>query len=157
MKTSVLEKPSESVGSFDLNVVLKELRTNGVVHFSSNDNQKRDHSLWNGKKLRIPVYGFYKISWGFYQNSIDTFYKDDKSELALVINNKKLEEKAEVTKKTPSFHAVKSSQKTLTLLLREGELVSLNAEILKGENSSMKDIYLKVVKFNVEGNSEFDY
>jgi len=67
---NALENPSEIVGSFNLNVELKELSTNGIVDFSSIDDKKNLHSLWNGEKLRIPVYGLYKISWGFYQNSI---------------------------------------------------------------------------------------
>ena len=157
MNANVLEKPAENISSFNLNVELKELTTSGVVHFSSKDDSRGIHSLWNGKKLVIQVYGVYKISWGFYQNSIDTFYKDFKSELALMINNEKLEEKAEITKETHSFHAIKSSHKALTLLLRENEIVSLNAEILNIEKLSMKNVYLKVEKLDFEGNSEFGY
>jgi hypothetical protein len=157
MNVNVLEKPAENISTFILNVELKELTTSGVVNFSTKDDNKGIHSLWNGEKLIIPVYGVYKISWGFYQNSINTFYKDLKTKLALVINNKKLEEIAEITKETPSFHAIKSSHKTLSLLLRENEIVSLNAEILNIENLSMKSVYLKVEKLDVEGNREFGY
>jgi hypothetical protein len=157
MNLNVLEKPAKNINSFSLNVELKILMIRGVVNFSSKDDEKGIHSLWNGKKLTIPVYGVYKISWGFYQNSINTFYKDHKTELALMINNKKLDEKAEITKETPSFHAMKSSHKTLSLLLRENEIVSLNAEILNIESSNMKNVYLKVEKLDVEGNSEFGY
>ena len=157
MKVNVLEKPVQNINTFNLNVELKELTTSGVVNFSSKVDNRRIHSLWNGKKLIISVYGVYKISWGFYQNSINTFYKDLKTELALEINNKKLEEKAEITKETVSFHAIKSSHKTLTILLRENQIVSLNAEILNIENLSMKNVYLKVEKLGIEGNNEFGY
>lgn len=157
MNVNVLEKPVDDISSFNLNVELKELTTSGVVNFSSKNDNRRIHSLWNGEKLLIQVYGVYKISWGFYQDSINTFYKDFRTELALMINNEKLEEKAEITKETPSFHAVKSSHKTLTILLRENQIVSLNAEILNIENLCMKNVYLKVEKLDIEGNNEFGY
>ena len=130
MNVNVLDKPVKNRSTFNLNVELKELTTSGVVNFSSKDDDRRIHSLWNGEKLMIQVYGVYKISWGFYQNSINTFYKDFRTELVLMINNEKFEEKTEITKETPSFHAIKSSHKTLTLLLRENQIVSLNADIL---------------------------
>jgi hypothetical protein len=157
MNVNLLEKPAENISSFSLNVELKILTDNGVVNFSSKGDERGIHSLWNGKKLTIPAHGVYKISWGFYQNSIKTFYKDHKTELALMINNKKLDEKAEITKETPCFHAVKSSHKIITLLLRENEIVSLNAEILNIENLNMKNVYLKVERIDIEGNSEFVY
>jgi hypothetical protein len=157
MNVNELERPVDDISSFNLNVELKELTTSGVVNFNSKGNDKGIHSLWNGEKLLIQVYGVYKISWGFYQNSINTFYKDFRTELALMINNEKLVEKAEITKETPSFHAIKSSHKTLTLLLRENQIVSLNAEILNIENLSMKNVYLKVEKLGSEGDNEFGY
>tara|TARA_B110000881_G_C18312786_1_gene382822 strand:- start:40 stop:579 length:540 start_codon:yes stop_codon:yes gene_type:complete len=157
MNVNVLEKSSKNMSTFNLNAELKELTTSGVVHFYSKEDNRGIHSLWNGKKLMIPIYGVYKISWGFYQNSINTFYENFNTELVLVINNNKREEKAEITKETPSFYAIKSSHKTLTILLREDETVSLNAEILNIENSNMKDVYLKVERLDVEENSEFGY
>jgi hypothetical protein len=157
MNVNVIENVAENTRCFNLSVELKELTTSGVVNFSSKNDDKKNHSLWNGEKLMIQVYGVYKISWGFFQNSINTFYKDLKTELVLMINDKKLDEKAEITKETRSFHAIKSSHKTLTLLLRENEKVSLNAQILNIDNLNMKNVYLKVEKLEVEGNREFSY
>lgn len=154
MEINVLNKPVKSVNAFSLNVELKELTTNSNIVF----NAKEDFSsFWNGKKLTIPVYGVYKISWGFYQDSIHTFYNEVKTQLNLVVNDEIHEEKVEITKNTPIFHAVKSSHKSLTLLLREGELLSLKAKTINGENPNMKDIYFKVEKLNVDENNTLGY
>lgn len=145
MKVDVFENPVESINGFNLNVELKELTTNGIVNFHL-DKEGYSHSFWDGKKLTIPVHGVYKISWGFHQRSINTFYKDLETKLALIINNKAHEEKAKITKETPSFQAVKSTQITLSLLLRENETISLYPEVLKAETPNMKDVFLKVEK-----------
>ena len=98
MKANVLEQPIKNVNSFSLNVELKELTTGNTVIFNSKEDF---NTFWNGEKLTIPVYGVYKISWGFYQDSIYTFYNKVKTQLSLVINNEAYEEKAEITKKKP--------------------------------------------------------
>ena len=148
MGENVLERQTESTTTFTLNAKLKELSVNGVVRFQNNNNNNVQ-SYWDNKKLTIPVYGVYRVSWGFYQNSLNTFYKNSKTELGLVINNSVYKDKAKITKETSSFHAVKSSHKTLTLLLRENETIALNAEIFNVENLNMSDVYLEVDKLNV--------
>ncbi|KGL62049.1 hypothetical protein [Polaribacter sp. Hel1_85] len=157
MKTNVLEKSVKSMSSFNLNEELKELTTSGIVNFYSKKERVIFNSSWNGERLEIAVYGVYKISWGFYQNSIYSFYKDVKTELGLLINSKSHDEKAEISINTPCFHAIKSSHKTLTLLLRENENLSLNAEVFNAENLIMKNVYLKVEKLNIEDYNKFGY
>ena len=157
MKINALEKPLETINGFNLNVELKELNTCGIVDFYSKKKANELHSFWNGEQLIIPIYGIYKLSWGFYQNSINTFYNDVKTQLGLVINGETHEEVAEITKETPSFHAMKRSNKSLTLLFREGETLALKAEMFNTENLKMKDIYLKVEKQDIEENNTFGY
>ena len=157
MEANVLLKPIESINSFTLNVELKEVTSNGVVCFSLNKQTANVGPFWNGKKLTFPVYGVYKVSWGFYQNSIDTFYKDIKTELALIVNNKIHEEKASITTDTPSFHAVKSCHKTYTFLFRENETLSLIVDSFKSESPKIKDVYLKVERLYADGSDGFGY
>jgi hypothetical protein len=157
MEANAIEKRIESVNGFNLNVELKELNTNGIVSFHTKKHEIDNYSLWNGQELKVPVYGVYKISWGFYQNAINTFYKDHKTELSLKINNNIYEEKAVIHKQTPSFHAIKESHNTLTVLLREKETLSLNAHTFNGETSKIKDVYLKVEKLNTDDNGKCGY
>lgn len=157
MKENVLENPVASKSNFNLNVELKELTTNGIVNFYPKKDKNNNHSLWNGEQLKIPVYGVYKVSWGFYQNSINTFYKDLNTELALVTNNEIHEEKAIINKETPSLHAVKESHKTVKLLLRENEILSLNAQTFNADTTKLKDVYLKVEKIYVDRSNKFGY
>ena len=156
MKANVLLKPTENINSFTLNVELKEVSSTGVVCFSSKK-EKNETVFWNGEKLTFPVYGVYKVSWGFYQNSIDTFYKDIKTELALIVNNKIHEEKASITTDTPSFHAVKSCHKTYTFLFRENETLSLIVDSFKSEIPKIKDVYLKVERLYADESDGFGY
>ncbi len=156
MNVHILEKPVNK-SSFTFNVELKELNVSGIVNFYSNNNSDNFQSFWNGKKITIPVYGVYKVSWGFYQNSIQTFYKDSVAELGLIIKEKTQDEKAKITKETPSFHALKSSHKSFTFLFREGETISLEANFLNTQNPHMKNIYLKVEKLNMDENNKFGY
>jgi hypothetical protein len=157
MEASMLEESIENRSGFTLNVELKELTTNGVVNFASTKEKINVDAFWNGEKLIFPVYGVYKVSWGFYQNSINTFYKDTKTELALIVNEEMHEEKASITTDTPCFHAVKSSHKTFTFLFREKETLSLKVNAFNIENPKIKDVYLKVEKLYIEGNNEFGY
>jgi hypothetical protein len=156
MNVNILEKTIETISSFSLRVELKELIKNGIINFEIKKYSNLNNS-WNGKELIIPVYGVYKISWGFYQNALDTFYNDDKTELSLIINNTKHNEKAIITRETPSYYAKKSSHKTLTVLLRENEVISLEAIILNKENPKMKDVYLNVEKLDTEEHPQFGY
>ena len=149
MNANLLENTIECKNSFTLNAALNELTVNGVVKFQK-DKSNTLHPYWNNRRLTIPVYGVYKISWGFHQNSIGTFYKDSKTELGLVINNSIYTDKAKITKETSSFHAVKASHKTLTLLLRENDTIALNAEVFNAEILNMRDLYLNVYKLNVD-------
>ena len=157
MEAIVLEKPIESRDNFTLNVELKELTNNGVVRFSTTKQRSNVDAFWNGEKLIFPVYGVYKVSWGFYQNSINTFYKNIKTELSLIVNNKIHEDKASITTDTPSFHAVKSSHKTFTFLFRESETLSLNVDSFNIDNPKIKDIYLKVERLYVDVSTKFGY
>ncbi|PQJ69119.1 hypothetical protein [Polaribacter butkevichii] len=157
METSVLEKPLQSSNSFSLTAELREVTTNGIVNFNSKKEKFNDHSFWSGSKLVFPVYGVYKVSWGFHQDSINTFYKEHHTELVLIINNKIYEDKAAITSKTPCFHAVKSSHKTITFLFRENETLSLSAHAFNIDNPKIRDVYLKVEKLYVEENNEFGY
>lgn len=149
MNNEGLEKPAISKCSFTLNAELSELSVNGVVRFQTNSSNNV-YSHWNNKKLTIPVYGVYKVSWGFHQNSISTFYRNSKTELGLVINNSIYADKAKITKESTNIQTVKSSHKTLTLLLRENETIALNAEIFNAKSLNMRDVYLKVDKLDVE-------
>ena len=106
MNANVLEKQTESSTTFTLNAKLKELSVNGVVRFQNNGNNNIQ-SYWNNKKLTIPVYGVYKVSWGFHQNSISTFYRNSKTELGLVINNRIYADKAKITKESANIQTVK--------------------------------------------------
>ena len=146
MMIQTLEKPVVKTHSFNLNVTKKEISNHGVVNFNSKKEINNENPFWDGRKLTIPVHGVYKITWGFYQRSLVTFYKDLETKLALIINNKAYLEKAIITKETPCFHAVKSSQVTTSLLLRENETLSLYPEILNAELPNMKDVFLKVEK-----------
>jgi len=143
--------------SFVLNVELKELSVNGVVKFYPTKRVDQSLFSWNNQTLTIPIYGVYKITWGFYQNAVNTFYKDSKTELELVINDDVQTEKANINIDTPSFHALKASHQTVTLLLRENEKLSLNAVFCNAKNLNMKDIYFKVFKLNMEENTALDY
>lgn len=153
MNVNVLEKPVENKSSYKLDFQLKELTTNGPVNFNSN---KKEGSVSNNT-LTIPVYGVYRISWGFKQNSIHTFYKDVITSLELVISNEVHEENAVITKNTSSFHAIKSANNTLTILLRENENIFLNAKTINANKTNMKNIYLKVEKLNVDEDTNFSY
>ena len=156
MNVTLVEKRAENINSIILNAALKEVTTVGIVNFNP-INESNGQANWNGKKLIVPVYGVYKISWGFSQSSLHTFYKDAKVELGLIVNNKMQDEKAEITKETKSFHAVKSSHKTCSLLFRENETLSLHAEILNADTLNIKDIYLKVEKLAIDENNKFGY
>ncbi len=156
MNANILERKIETSKKFSLRVELNELFINGIVNFKTKKYNNIENS-WNGRKLKIPVYGVYKISWGFSQNSFDTFYNDCKAELSLVTNNKEHTEKAIINSKTPSYFAKKSSHKTITLLLREDDIIFLNANILHKENIKMDDIYLDIIKLNTEETSLLDY
>lgn len=157
MNVNTLERPVKNTNSYTLNVELKELITSGIVNFYSKKEANSFKSFWDGEKLTIPVYGIYKISWGFQQNSLDTFYKEIKSELRLVINDEKQKEKAEITKITPSLHAVKSCGKEITFLFREGDTLHLDAVFFNTENLNMKNVYLQVDKLNIEDDNVFGY
>ncbi|GAB7258094.1 hypothetical protein [Polaribacter sp. OB-PA-B3] len=130
---------------------LKEITISGNIDFNSK------YSAFTNKKLIIPVYGIYKIDWGFSQNSLSTFYKDAASELSLYVNNYKYEITAVISKETKSYHAVKSTNKSITLLLREKDSVFLNAVNLNSENLLMNNVYLKIEKLEVEDKSGFGY
>ena len=136
---------------FTFNEELKELTISGDVDFNSK------HGSVTNKKLTIPVYGIYKIDWGFSQNSLSTFYKDAASELSLYVNNYKSEITAVINKETKSYHAVKSTNKSITLLLREKDSLFLNAVNLNSENLLMNNVYLKIEKLEVEDKSGFGY
>lgn len=157
MNAQVLENPVKNLQNTHLDITIKEVTNHGIVNFSESKEQNVTNPFWDGKKLTIPVYGVYKISWGFYQKSLETFYKDLETKLALVVNNKAHEEKAIITKETPCFHAVKSSHKSITLLLRENETICLHPEILNSERPDMKDVYLKVERLYSEENATFMY
>ncbi|WP_299054136.1 hypothetical protein [uncultured Polaribacter sp.] len=141
MNLNIVENSPIAINNFGINVELKELNNHGVVNFEVKNGET---SLWDGKKVTIPVHGVYKISWGFYQESITTFYKDLETKLALIINNKPYDDKAVISHKTPCYHAVKSSHVTASLLLRENETICLYPEIINAEKPIMKNVYLKV-------------
>ncbi|MEE9409128.1 MAG: hypothetical protein V3V28_13755 [Polaribacter sp.] len=131
--------------SFSVRLELEELTTSGVLNFEtkmfSNNN-----SFWKGTMLIIPVYGLYKVSWGFYQNALETFYNNTQTSLSLKINSEIHKETATITRKTASSYSRKESHKTVTLLLRENETLSLKAEVLDKNNPKMKDIYFNIEK-----------
>ncbi|WP_405609740.1 hypothetical protein [Polaribacter sp. Asnod1-A03] len=144
MEEIVLEKEIESVSSFILEVELKELSTNGVVRFGS-----KEGGFWNGKQLTIPVSGVYKIEWGFYKNSVSTFYQNSKTELVLVLNNRLHAQKAKITKGTNCPKTSNICSQKLMLTLNKNDRLSLHAEIFNAKSLNMKDVYLKVSKSGV--------
>jgi hypothetical protein len=142
---NTLEKTVENTSSFSFRIELKELTKSGLVNFTTKK-YSTINSFWNSKTLTLPSPGTYKISWGFDQNAFKTFYNNDKTELCLFINNKEQKEKAIITRETPSFYAKKAAHKTVTVIVKEKESISLNAKSLFSENLKLEDVYLDVIK-----------
>jgi len=156
MGVNTLLKLAKEDISFSFRKELDTCIKNGLINFKSNKYSAKNSS-WDGKKLTIPAYGIYEVSWGFKQNSLDTFYNDDVAKLSLHIDTNEYESFAVISKDTPSYYGVKSSSKTVIILLRENQKISLHAEILKKENPKMKDIYFSVLKLETEQSSKFGY
>ena len=148
MGIDTLKKLSKQNVGFSFRKEVTSCTKNGLVHFKSSK-YNATNTGWNGESLTIPAYGIYKISWGFKQSAIDTFYKDDITELSLVIDHNKYESGAVITKDTPCYYAMKSSCKTTIMLLRENQNLSLHAEIINKKNPKMTDIYFNILKLGI--------
>ena len=147
MRINTLEKLSQEHVGFSFRKELTTCTKNGLIHFKSSK-YNATNTCWNGKSLTIPAYGVYEVSWGFKQRALDTFYNDDVTELSLLIDHKKYESFAVITKETPCYYSMKSSCKTTIMLLRENQNLSLYAEIINKKNPKMKDIYFSILKLD---------
>lgn len=145
MNLEILENPIEEVSRFILATNLKKVTKKGLVDFNLEDSYS-SNSNWNGKKLTIKKTGLYKISWGFYQKAILTFYNNLETELALIINNKEYAEIAKITKNTPAYYAVKSSKKIVPIYLKETDVLHLKTGVLNAEQPNICEVYFKVEK-----------
>jgi hypothetical protein len=160
MGIDTLKKLTEQSVSFSFRKELTSCTKNGLIDFKSSK-YNATNTCWDGESLTIPAYGIYKVSWGFKQIALDTFYKDNITELSLVIDHNKYESVAVITKDTPCYYGMKSSSKTTIMLLRENQNLSLhaeimlsrekknlflNAEIKNKKNPKMSDIYFSVLK-----------
>ena len=149
-RTNSLKENEESLL---LNVELNQLKKNGIVHFNSTT-PTTSLKNWNENSLKISDYGIYKVSLGFSIEVIEWFFNQDILHLSLLKNEEELC-KVTINEDTKCYYSIKSSQKTITLLLREGEILSLQAEIEGKDNPNMKDIFLKIGKLTFDEISDF--
>lgn len=145
MSLEILENPIKEQSCFILETSLKKATKNGLVNFNIEESYS-SNSNWNGKKLTIEKTGLYKISWGFYQKAILTFYNNLETELALIINKKEYVEIAKITKNTPAYYAVKSSKKIVPIYLKKADELSLKASFLNAVKPNINEVYFKVEK-----------
>ena len=150
-RTNSLKENEESLL---LNVELNQLKKNGIVLFNSTT-PTTSLKNWNGNSLKISEYGIYKVSLGFSIEVIEWFFNQDILHLSLLKNEEEEICKTTINEKTKCYYSVKSSQKTITLLLREGETLSLKAEIEGKDNPNIKDIFLKIRKLPFDEISDF--
>jgi adenylate cyclase class IV len=155
MNKKTIDKLIEKDIRFSFKKDLATYTKNGLIDFKS-IKYNSSNTSWNGEILTIPAYGIYKVSWGFKQSSLDSFYNDDVTKLSLIIDNYKHESEAVINKETRSYYAMKSSCVSIITILKENQNLSLFAEIQKKDNPKMKDIYFSLIKLNTEQSNRLD-
>ncbi len=136
---------------------LESLQKKGIVFFESKKFSKTMSKYWNGTSLKIPAYGVYKISWGFSKEVVEWFFNSDRTHLTLLKNNKEQIANAIIDKNTKCYYSKKSVHQSTSILLKEGDTISLEASIFEKENPNMKDLYFTLTKLDTGTNSTFGY